>query len=94
MNSQGQEEYAPLVKWAARVFVLLFVVCLFLLPWWSAPAMMLYLYIGFRIARRACPYSFPTGNNAVLVAMLWPWPIAAHCIFKVTGRYPRWTPPL
>jgi len=33
-------------------------------------------------------------QNAYVIWALWPWPIAAHLVRLVTGRYPSWTPPL
>lgn len=54
----------------------------------------LYLLTGVLIARKVTPMSFPFGRNAVMVTLLWPWPVAAHLVSKVTGKYPSWTPPL
>lgn len=49
-----------------------------------------YLIIGAAIAWRVLPFS----RTALVVVLLWPWPIAGHLVYKVTGKYPRWMPPI
>lgn len=58
-----------------------------------APFVLLpYILVGLVVAWRTCPLSFPLGMNAVTVTLLWPWPVAAHVVSLLTGKYPRWTP--
>lgn len=53
-----------------------------------------YLTVGVLLARKVCPLSWPLGHNAIAVTLLWPWLVAAELVRRVTGKYPRWTPPL
>lgn len=57
-------------------------------------ALLFYLVVGLILAKIACPISFPFGRNSISVTLLWPWPVAAHLVRLVTGKYPKWTPPL
>jgi hypothetical protein len=54
----------------------------------------LYLVIGQTFAYVLCPLSFPFGKNALVVTLLWPWPVAAQWVKIITGKYPSWTPDL
>ena len=57
-------------------------------------AALIYLGVGVFIAAKTTPMDFPFGRNSLVVAALWPWPVAAHLVKLATGKYPSWTPPL
>ena len=49
-----------------------------------------YFIVGWLIAWRVSDFS----RNALLLVLLWPIPIAGHLVYVVTGKYPRWMPPI
>lgn len=53
---------------------------------------LIYLAVGAFVATGIRMPLF--GRNWFAVTALWPWPVAAHVVHRITGKLPRWTPPL
>jgi hypothetical protein len=53
----------------------------------------LYGLVGSFIAACIAPLSWPFRRNALVLMLVWPWPITAWAVWLVTGRYPRWGAP-
>jgi hypothetical protein len=54
-----------------------------------------YVVVGTLISMKTAPISwqYPPGNLPFWI-FLWPVPVAAEAVQRVTGEYPSWTPNL
>lgn len=51
----------------------------------------LYLLVGILLAYSITPFSSSRWlRYALIVLVLWPWPLAGHLVCLLKGRYPRW----